>query len=195
MAAWHQFWQNGWNKPLRMCSHMNAALKQSAPPIKWTTHCMSICVCTHRAYLDVKELKDILKVDGSTHLNIFFANSTNEDLAGVATWPWDKEALTHLGNKVYLISTRLRTNELLLWSVPDWVSSWRYYWYNCISEALFHFLWTPQCVQCLNCTFKLYTADSLHHLILSKWVVGASALFELFTPFQGSKKGNPNADW
>ncbi|KAK2816134.1 hypothetical protein Q7C36_022405 [Tachysurus vachellii] len=53
-----------------------------------------------RAYLDVKELKDILRVDGSTHLNIFFANSTNEDLAGVATWPWDKEALTHLGGIV-----------------------------------------------------------------------------------------------
>ncbi|XP_035248204.1 pappalysin-1-like [Anguilla anguilla] len=53
-----------------------------------------------RAYLDVKELKDILKLDGSTHLNVFFANSSDEDLAGVATWPWDKEALTHLGGIV-----------------------------------------------------------------------------------------------
>ncbi|XP_056603115.1 pregnancy-associated plasma protein A, pappalysin 1a isoform X2 [Triplophysa dalaica] len=53
-----------------------------------------------RAYLDVKELKEILNVDGSTHLNIFFANSSDEDLAGVATWPWDKEALTHLGGIV-----------------------------------------------------------------------------------------------
>lgn len=53
----------------------------------------------HRAYLDVKELKDILQLDGSTHLNIFFANSSDEELAGVATWPWDKEALTHLGRK------------------------------------------------------------------------------------------------
>lgn len=70
------------------------------PSLTWPTHCVCICVCIHRAYLDVKELKDILKVDGSTHLNIFFANSTNEDLAGVATWPWDKEALTHLGNEV-----------------------------------------------------------------------------------------------
>ncbi|KAA0716234.1 Pappalysin-1 [Triplophysa tibetana] len=52
------------------------------------------------AYLDVKELKEILNVDGSTHLNIFFANSSDEDLAGVATWPWDKEALTHLGGIV-----------------------------------------------------------------------------------------------
>ncbi|KAG9353900.1 hypothetical protein JZ751_012024 [Albula glossodonta] len=53
-----------------------------------------------RAYLDVKELKDILKLDGSSHLNVFFANSSDEDLAGVATWPWDKEALTHLGGIV-----------------------------------------------------------------------------------------------
>ncbi|XP_030640627.1 pregnancy-associated plasma protein A, pappalysin 1a [Chanos chanos] len=53
-----------------------------------------------RAYLDVKELKEILKLDGSTHLNVFFANSSDEDLAGVATWPWDKEALTHLGGIV-----------------------------------------------------------------------------------------------
>lgn len=51
----------------------------------------------HRAYLDVKELKSILRLDGSTHLNIFFANSSEEELAGVATWPWDKEALLHLG--------------------------------------------------------------------------------------------------
>uniref|UniRef100_A0A672PB20 Pappalysin-1-like n=1 Tax=Sinocyclocheilus grahami TaxID=75366 RepID=A0A672PB20_SINGR len=53
-----------------------------------------------RAYLDVKEVKEILNLDGSTHLNIFFANSSDEDLAGVATWPWDKEALTHLGGIV-----------------------------------------------------------------------------------------------
>ncbi|ELW70629.1 Pappalysin-1 [Tupaia chinensis] len=51
----------------------------------------------HRAYLDVNELKSILRLDGSTHLNIFFANSSEEELAGVATWPWDKEALMHLG--------------------------------------------------------------------------------------------------
>ncbi|XP_028851708.1 pregnancy-associated plasma protein A, pappalysin 1b [Denticeps clupeoides] len=53
-----------------------------------------------RAYLDVKELKGTLKLDGSTHLNVFFANSSNGELAGVATWPWDKEALTHLGGIV-----------------------------------------------------------------------------------------------
>lgn len=53
----------------------------------------------HRAYLDMKEIKEILQLDGSTHLNVFFANSSDEDLAGVATWPWDKEALTHLGKR------------------------------------------------------------------------------------------------
>lgn len=47
----------------------------------------------------MKEVKEILRLDGSTHLNVFFANSSDEDLAGVATWPWDKEALTHLGKK------------------------------------------------------------------------------------------------
>lgn len=61
-----------------------------------------ISVSGSRAYLDVKELKEILKLDGSTHLNIFFANSSDEDLAGVATWPWDKEALTHLGTEKLL---------------------------------------------------------------------------------------------
>lgn len=50
-----------------------------------------------RAYMNVKELKEVLNLDGSTHLNIFFANSSDEDVAGVGTWPWDKEALTHLG--------------------------------------------------------------------------------------------------
>ena len=47
----------------------------------------------------MKELKEILDLDGSTRLNVFFANSSDEDLAGVATWPWDKEALTHLGRE------------------------------------------------------------------------------------------------
>lgn len=51
----------------------------------------------YRAYLDVNELKNILRLDGTTHLNIFFANSSEEELAGVATWPWDKEALMPLG--------------------------------------------------------------------------------------------------
>lgn len=50
-----------------------------------------------RAYLDVKELKNRLNLNGSTHLNIFFANSSEEELAGMATFPWDKEALVHLG--------------------------------------------------------------------------------------------------
>ncbi|XP_026546942.1 pappalysin-1-like, partial [Notechis scutatus] len=50
----------------------------------------------NRAYLDVKELKNKLNLNGSTHLNIFFANSSEEELAGMATFPWDKEALVHL---------------------------------------------------------------------------------------------------
>ncbi|XP_053329052.1 pappalysin-1 [Spea bombifrons] len=54
----------------------------------------------HRAYLDVNEMKNRLNLTGSTQLNIFFANSSEEELAGVATWPWDKMALTHLGGIV-----------------------------------------------------------------------------------------------
>lgn len=48
-------------------------------------------------------MKNILRLDGSTHLNIFFANSSEEELAGVATWPWDKEALMHLGENRKLL--------------------------------------------------------------------------------------------
>ncbi|XP_040178685.1 pappalysin-1 [Rana temporaria] len=54
----------------------------------------------YRAYLDLNELKQRLNVTGSTQLNIFFANSSEEELAGVATWPWDKEVLTYLGGIV-----------------------------------------------------------------------------------------------
>ncbi|XP_055515713.1 pappalysin-1-like [Leucoraja erinacea] len=54
----------------------------------------------YRAYLDVNDLRNILKLDGATHLNVFFANSSDEELAGFATWPWNKEALTHLGGIV-----------------------------------------------------------------------------------------------
>lgn len=60
----------------------------------------------------MKELKEILQLDGSTHLNVFFANSSDEDLAGVATWPWDKEALTHLGTT--LCNLRINFSILLL---------------------------------------------------------------------------------
>ncbi|XP_038156424.1 pappalysin-2 [Cyprinodon tularosa] len=55
----------------------------------------------YRAYMSVKELKDELNLSGSDTLNVFFAsNSVREDLAGAATWPWAKEALTHQGGMV-----------------------------------------------------------------------------------------------
>ncbi|MGH0145193.1 UNVERIFIED_CONTAM: hypothetical protein FKN15_042237 [Acipenser sinensis] len=51
------------------------------------------------AYMSVKELKEALQLSGSENLNVFFAkNSVREELAGAATWPWAKEALSHLGN-------------------------------------------------------------------------------------------------
>ncbi|KAM4642162.1 pappalysin-2 [Discoglossus pictus] len=53
-----------------------------------------------RAYMSVKELRDALKLNNTLYLNIFFASSVGEELAGAATWPWDKEALTHQGGIV-----------------------------------------------------------------------------------------------
>ncbi|XP_026061597.1 pappalysin-2 isoform X1 [Carassius auratus] len=56
---------------------------------------------SQRAYLSVKELKELLHLSGSDTLNVFFANnSAREELAGVATWPWAKEALTHQGGMI-----------------------------------------------------------------------------------------------
>ncbi|XP_075994344.1 pappalysin-2 [Genypterus blacodes] len=54
-----------------------------------------------RAYMSVKELKEELRLSGSDTLNVFFANnSVREELAGAATWPWAKEALTPHGGMV-----------------------------------------------------------------------------------------------
>ncbi|XP_028987725.1 pappalysin-2 [Betta splendens] len=54
-----------------------------------------------RAYMSVKELKDELQLSGTDTLNVFFAsNSAHEELAGAATWPWAKEAVTHQGGMV-----------------------------------------------------------------------------------------------
>uniref|UniRef100_A0A8C3ATZ4 Pappalysin 2 n=1 Tax=Cyclopterus lumpus TaxID=8103 RepID=A0A8C3ATZ4_CYCLU len=54
-----------------------------------------------RAYMSVKELKEELHLSGTDTLNVFFAsNSVREELAGAATWPWAKEALTHQGGMV-----------------------------------------------------------------------------------------------
>uniref|UniRef100_H3C6N9 Pappalysin 2 n=1 Tax=Tetraodon nigroviridis TaxID=99883 RepID=H3C6N9_TETNG len=54
-----------------------------------------------RAYMSVKELKEELHLSGADTLNVFFAsNSVREELAGAATWPWAKEALTHQGGMV-----------------------------------------------------------------------------------------------
>lgn len=48
--------------------------------------------------MNVKELKEELHQSGADILNVFFArNSVREELAGAATWPWAKEALTHQG--------------------------------------------------------------------------------------------------
>ncbi|KAG8517177.1 Pappalysin-2 [Galemys pyrenaicus] len=53
-----------------------------------------------RAYMSVKELKEVLQLNSTHFLNVYFASSVREDLAGAATWPWDKEATSHLGGVV-----------------------------------------------------------------------------------------------
>ncbi|XP_007935798.1 pappalysin-2 [Orycteropus afer afer] len=53
-----------------------------------------------RAYMSVKELKEALQLNSTHFLNVYFASSVREDLAGAATWPWDKEATSHLGGVV-----------------------------------------------------------------------------------------------
>lgn len=57
---------------------------------------LSSCVLS-RAYMSVKELKEALQLNSTHFLNVYFASSVREDLAGAATWPWDKEAISHLG--------------------------------------------------------------------------------------------------
>lgn len=48
--------------------------------------------------MSVKELKEELQLSSADTLNVFFAsNSAREELAGAATWPWAKEALTPQG--------------------------------------------------------------------------------------------------
>uniref|UniRef100_A0A671FHJ3 Pappalysin 2 n=1 Tax=Rhinolophus ferrumequinum TaxID=59479 RepID=A0A671FHJ3_RHIFE len=54
----------------------------------------------NRAYMSVKELKEALQLNSTHFLNVYFASSVREDLAGAATWPWDKEAISHLGGVV-----------------------------------------------------------------------------------------------
>ncbi|XP_004706871.1 pappalysin-2 [Echinops telfairi] len=53
-----------------------------------------------RAYMSVKELKETLQPNSTHFLNVYFASSVREDLAGAATWPWDKEATSYLGGVV-----------------------------------------------------------------------------------------------
>lgn len=88
----------------------------------------------------MKELKEILQVDGSTHLNIFFANSSDEELAGVATWPWDKEALTHLGRKQK--HARMQAHTLARTLTCTRVYSSTFSRWNCAESFLLWHVWS-----------------------------------------------------
>ncbi|XP_036891062.1 pappalysin-2 [Sturnira hondurensis] len=54
----------------------------------------------NRTYMSVKELKEALRLNSTHFLNVYFASSVRDDLAGAATWPWDKDAVSHLGGVV-----------------------------------------------------------------------------------------------
>uniref|UniRef100_A0A8C3K9T0 Pappalysin 2 n=1 Tax=Calidris pygmaea TaxID=425635 RepID=A0A8C3K9T0_9CHAR len=69
----------------------------------WATDVARTCFdpdSPQRAYVSVKELKEALQLNSTHFLNVYFASSVREELAGAATWPWDKEALSHLGGVV-----------------------------------------------------------------------------------------------
>ncbi|KAK9403871.1 pappalysin-2 [Crotalus adamanteus] len=50
--------------------------------------------------MSMKELKEVLQLNSTHFLNVYFASSVQEELAGAGTWPWDKDALSHLGGVV-----------------------------------------------------------------------------------------------
>lgn len=77
--------------------------------------------------MSIKELKEELHLSGADMLNVFFAsNSVREELAGAATWPWAKEALTHQGE--------WGVAHMLFWTI------FPLYFLLCIIEVLFlHF--------------------------------------------------------
>lgn len=49
--------------------------------------------------MSVKELKELLQPNSTHFLNIYFASWAQESLAGSATWPWEKDALSHQGKQ------------------------------------------------------------------------------------------------
>lgn len=45
----------------------------------------------NRSYIDVKEYKELLDLDNSVHVNVLFAHWTDQEILGIATFPWDKD--------------------------------------------------------------------------------------------------------
>lgn len=54
----------------------------------------------NRIYLDIEEYKSLLNFNNSKYLNILFANWTNKDILGIATFPWEKEIYSEYGGVV-----------------------------------------------------------------------------------------------
>ena len=67
----------------------------------------------YRAYMTLSEYKRLLALPADSHLNIFFANWTNPDLLGIATFPWDRNVHSVMGKwnsyhqRVHPVSTSI----------------------------------------------------------------------------------------
>jgi hypothetical protein len=50
-----------------------------------------------RAYISKDEFKAMVGEESSSHLNIYLASTINTLLAGLSTYPWDKEVYSISG--------------------------------------------------------------------------------------------------
>ncbi|ESO86337.1 hypothetical protein LOTGIDRAFT_167151 [Lottia gigantea] len=55
---------------------------------------------SHRGYMSVVELKEILRFDSRSHLNVYLVAWTTGDMIGVATFPWEKHVYSVQGGTV-----------------------------------------------------------------------------------------------
>lgn len=53
-----------------------------------------------RSYVEVKEYKDLLGFNNSFHVNVLFAEWTDRNIIGIATFPWEKEVFSVQGGVV-----------------------------------------------------------------------------------------------
>lgn len=56
-----------------------------------------IIIPSNRAYLSKDEFKALVGEDSSSHLNIYLASTINTLMAGLSTYPWDKNVYSKSG--------------------------------------------------------------------------------------------------